>query len=271
MCIKKLILNGLNEICLHKKDVLMRIQIQLLLICCLATGFSATAQKTLNTEEQLWFGAFNQTRLTNKWGFWMDAHLRLRDNFVGDLSQGIVRGGPTYYVTDDIRLTAAYAYVHFFPASGHANISLYEHRPWQQVQWFVRGPRARLMQWVRLEERFRRTALNDNELADGYRFNWRVRYNFAFFVPITKKRFESGGLQLILNDELMVNFGEEIVYNHFDQNRLFGGLVYQINKHAQIHAGYMNLYQQLPAGNVFRNQHSVRIFYFHNLDLRSVE
>ena len=227
-----------------------------------------TAQKTVTTDEQTWLAIFNQTRLSSKWGFWFDAHLRLKDDFVGDLSQAIVRAGPTYYVNNDLRLTAAYAYVYFFPAPGHTNIGLPEHRPWQQVQWFIRGSDARLMQWIRLEERFRRKTFTDNELGEGYNFNWRIRYNFALFLPITKKRFEPGGLQFLINDEVMVNFGKNIVYNHFDQNRFFVGLVYQINKHAQLHGGYMNLYQQLPAGNKFRNQHTVRVFYFHNFDLR---
>lgn len=226
------------------------------------------AQKTVNTEEQAWFGVLNQTRFSKKWGVWVDAHLRLKDEFVGDLSQAILRVGPMYYVNDEVRLTAAYAYVHNFPAAGHANIGLPEHRPWQQVQWFSKGKKARLMQWIRLEERFRRKTLNDNALGNGYTFNWRIRYNFAFFVPLTKKQFEPRGLQFLVNDEMFVNFGKNIVYNHFDQNRLFLGLVYQVNKHAQLHGGYMNLYQQLPAGNQFRNQHSVRIFYFHNFDFR---
>ncbi|MBK7936531.1 MAG: DUF2490 domain-containing protein [Lewinellaceae bacterium] len=238
------------------------------LLFFLAGFHSASAQKTVTTEKQAWFAVLNQTRLTNKWGFWFDTHLRLKDHFVGDASQFIIRAGPTFYLGNDVRLTAAYAYVHTFPAPGHANIALPEHRPWQQVQWFMRGQKALLMQWVRLEERFRRKIRNDNELDEGYNFNWRIRYNVALFVPLTKKRFEPGGLQFLLNDELMINFGKKITYNHFDQNRFFAGLVYQVNKHAQLHAGYMNLYQQLPAGNSFRNQHTVRVFYFHNFDWR---
>lgn len=245
----------------------MKVKFLLFLFTLVIT--SLTAQKTVTTEEQTWFGFFNQTRLTNKWGFWFDTHLRLKDEFAGDLSQFIVRAGPTWYLADDIRITAAYAYVHHFPADGHANIAQPEHRPWQQVQWFMRGQKARLMQWVRLEERFRRKILNDSELADGYNFNWRIRYNFAFFIPITKKRFEPGGLQFLVNDEMMLNFGKNITYNVFDQNRLFAGLVFQVNKHAQLHAGYMNLYQQLSSGNSFKNQHTIRVFYFHNFDLRS--
>jgi len=243
-------------------------KIRLLPFIFALTVTALAAQKTVTNEEQIWLGFFNQTRVTNKWGFWLDAHLRLKDDFVGELSQFIIRAGPTYYLADDIRLTAAYAYIHHFPAEGHKDIAQPEHRPWQQVQWFMRGQKARLMQWVRLEERFRRKILSDSELADGYNFNWRIRYNFAFFIPITKKRFEPGGLQFLLNDELMINFGENITYNVFDQNRLFAGLVYQVNSHAQLHAGYMNLYQQLASGDSFRNQHTIRVFYFHNFDLR---
>jgi len=244
----------------------MKVKVLLFIFTLAATALSA--QKIVTDDEQLWFGAFNQTRLTNRWGIWADAHLRLRDNFVGDLGQSILRAGPIFYLSDDVRLTAAYAYVHTFPAPGHANIGLPEHRPWQQVQWFQRGPKARLTQAIRLEERFRRKTLNDNELGDGYNFNWRIRYNFSLFLPITKKRFEPGGLQFNANNEVFINFGKNIVYNYFDQNRLFVGLVYQVNKHAQLHGGYMHLYQQLAAGNMFRTQHTVRVFYFHNLDLR---
>lgn len=227
-----------------------------------------SAQKTVTEEEKLWLGLFNQTRFSDKWGLWADFHFRLRDNFVGDAAQFIGRVGPMYYLTEDVRLTAAYAYVHHFPAEGHANIAQPEHRPWQQIQWFTRGSKVRLMQWVRLEERFRRKILNDDELAEGYLFNWRVRYNFALFVALTKKRFTPGGFHFLLNNEVMLNFGKNIVFNHFDQNRLFVGLVYNPTAHAQVHLGYMNLYQQLASGDDFRNQHTIRLFYFQNLDLR---
>ncbi|WP_201986011.1 DUF2490 domain-containing protein [Hymenobacter rubidus] len=227
----------------------------------------ARAQKQYVQEKQLWLGVFNQTRFSQRWGTWTDLHLRLHEHFVNRLFQGVARVGLTYYLTDDVRLTAGYAYVHHFP-DGARTVGQPEHRPWQQVQWFTKFPKARLMQWVRLEERFRQQVLNNTDLGSDYNFNYRTRYNAALFLPLTKNGFEPGGLQFLLNDELMVNFGEEIRYNTFDQNRLFAGLVYQVNKHAQIQGGYMHLLQQLPAGDVYRNQHSIRVFYFHNFDLR---
>ena len=226
------------------------------------------AQKQYVQEQQLWLGVFNQTRFSPRWGTWTDLHLRLHDHFVHDLFQGVARVGLTYYLTDDVRLTAGYAYVHHFP-DGARTVGQPEHRLWQQVQWFTKFPKARLMQWVRLEERFRQHVLNNEDLGSNFDFNYRTRYNAALFLPLTKNGFEPGGLQFLLNDELMVNFGEEIRYNYFDQNRLFAGLVYQVNKHAQLQGGYMHLFQQLPAGNVYRNQHSIRVFYSHNFDLRA--
>ena len=239
----------------------------LYLLFFLSAG-SLAGQKTVVDDQQLWTAVFSQIRLTDKWGIWFDAHLRFKEDFVGDLSQGIIRLGPTYYVNDNVRLTAAYAYVHTFPAPGHANIGLPEHRPWQQVMWLTPGKNIRLAQSIRLEERYRRKTLDDDHLGEGYNFNWRARLNFTVSLPLTKKKFEPGGLQAVINEELMVNFGKNVVYNHFDQNRFFVGLAYPFSKHAQIQAGYMNLYQQLASGNQFRNQHTIRIFYFHNIDLR---
>ncbi len=227
-----------------------------------------SAQKTITEDEQTWFAVFNQTRFTDKWGLWADSHFRLKNDFVKDPSLFLIRVGPTYYVNDDVRLTAAYCFANIFPEEGHKNISQPEHRPFQQIQWFTKLPFGKLMQWVRLEERFRRKIKNDNELADGYNFNWRTRCNFALFVPLSKKGFAPGSFQFLLNDELMVNFGKNIVYNYFDQNRLFGGFVYQISKESLVQLGYMNVFQQQSAGNKYKSIHTLRLFYSHNFDFR---
>ncbi len=216
----------------------------------------AQAQKQLVQERQTWLGVFTQTRFSDRWGLWAEGHLRLHDQFVHELFQTVACAGATYYLTDDVRLTGGYAYAYLYP-DGARTVGQPEHRPWQQVQWFTRFPRARLMQWVRLEERFRQQVVRNDELGSDFDFNYRTRFNAALFLPLTRKQFAPGGLQLLLNDEVMVNFGEQIRYNYFDQNRLFAGVVYQVSKQAQV-----------QAGDIYRNQHTIRVFYFHNLDLR---
>ena len=224
--------------------------------------------KQTTSVQQIWTGYFNQTRFSNKWGMWLDVHLRTKEDFFTNFSQAIFRGGLTYYITDDVKLTGGYAYVNHFPAEGHRNISQPEHRPWQQIQWHTRYNWIRLMQWARLEERWRRKILNDDELAEGYNFNFRARYNFLFQVALNKKKFQPNTLAAVLNNELHINFGKQVVNNYFDQNRFFAGLTYFVNRHDNIQLGYMNVFQQLAAGNRYRSIHAARVFYFHNLDLR---
>jgi len=236
-----------------------------LFLLCLESNSQVKQTTSVN---QAWAGYFNQTRFSNKWGVWADFHVRTKENFFTDLSQAIVRVGLTYYLTDDAKLTAGYAYVNHFPADNHKNISQPEHRPWQQIQWHTRYTKLRLMQWFRLEERFRRKILNDNELAQGYLFNFKFRYNFFAQFPLSKKRFHPATFSLVVNDEVHINFGKQIINNYFDQNRFFLGFNYHVNKHDNLQFGYMNLFQQLAAGNRYRSLHTARLFYFHNLDSR---
>lgn len=230
---------------------------------------AATAQvKSTEKVNQLWFGYFSQTRFNDKWGSWVDLHLRTKENFVRDLSQSIVRVGLTYYVNDATRLTAGYAYVTQYPGDSHKKISQPEHRPWQQVQWFTKYGKKRMMQWLRLEQKFRHKILNDSTLAPGYNFNYKVRYNIWYDIPLSQRGIVPNTLSFVVNDELHVNFGKQVVNNYFDQNRFFLGLKYQVTDQSNLQVGYMNLFQQLAAGSKYKSINTIRFFYFQNFDLR---
>ena len=240
-----------------------------LFVIIAAVKINAFAQ-TKSTEHinRIWGGYFNQTRFSDKWGLWSEVQLRTKEDFVKDISQSIVRVGVMYYLDDATKLTAGYAYVNDFPGDNHKNISAPEHRPWQQIQWHTKYGKNRMMQWIRLEERYRHKIKNDDELAEGYNFNWRIRYNVWYEIPFIKNGAQPNSWSFIANDEVHVNFGKQIVNNYFDQNRLFLGLKYQTGEHSNLQFGYMNLFQQLAAGNKYRNINVIRIFFFQNFDWR---
>lgn len=233
-------------------------------------GLAGKAQVVKNNTQvnQLWTGYFSQIRFNDKWGLWTDLQLRTKENFTDNLSQSLVRFGLTHYLTDNTKLTFGYAWINHFPADNHAYVSRPEHRIWQQIQWHTKHPRLRLMQWLRLEEKFRRKVVSATTLGDDYNYNWKLRYNFLLNVPLGNKAFTPKTVSFVANDELHINFGNEIVYNYFDQNRFFIGFNYHVNAVDNIQFGYMNLFQQLASGNSYRNIHAARVFYFHNLDLR---
>src|SRR5688500_10563552 len=99
----------------------------------------AMAQKTSTTMQQVWLSYHNQLRFSNKWGLWNAAQLSTRNNFTRDFSVYILSSGLIYHITEDLRITAGYAYAHYFPASSKG-VAQAEHRPWQQVLWQNRYP-----------------------------------------------------------------------------------------------------------------------------------
>ncbi|MGZ8537990.1 MAG: DUF2490 domain-containing protein [Flavisolibacter sp.] len=245
-----------------------QITIGIAVLMLIGLDIHAQSDKQIERLEQVWTGYFNQTRFSNRWGVWFDGQLRTKDNFFTELSTLIIRPGITYYISDATKLTAGYGYINHYPGDNHKEISQPEHRPWQQVQWHTKYSKVRTMQYLRLEERFRRKILNDSTLAEGHNFNFRFRYAFLLQVPLTNKPIGKGDFSFIVNDEIHINLGKEILYNTFDQNRFFLGFAYHTNANDNFQFGYMHMFQQLAAGNMYKSVHAARVFYFHNLDLR---
>ena len=244
--------------------------IKIFFCCILITFCNSSIAQTKQTEKlsQVWLAYFNQTRFTNKLGMWTDLHLRTKEDLVDNFSQSILRFGLTYYINDVTKFTLGYAYVTNYPGDNHKQIAQAEHRPWQQLQWHTKYGKKRMMQWLRLEEKYKQKILNDSSLATGYSFNWKLRYNFWYEVPFNKEGNLAKAWSFILNDEVHINFGKQVINNYFDQNRFFLGLKYQLTAHNNLQFGYMNVFQQLAAGNKYKSINAARIFYFHNIDLR---
>jgi hypothetical protein len=228
----------------------------------------SVAQKHTEDRQQLWLGYFNQTRYTKRFGTWADIHYRLTDHFVNQPFQFLTRVGLTYYLGNNVRVTAGYAYARHFEEG--VTPTRNEHRPWQQLWWKQDYNGFSTMQWVRLEERYREK-VKEGRVVDGYNFNYRIRYNLSLFVPLKGSKLEAKTPFFALIDEVFINMGKEVVYNYFDQNRFFIGFGYQFNTHLNAQLGYMNLFQQTAAGNKYTDSHAIRLFVFQTLDLRKQE
>ena len=235
----------------------------------LCLGPLALAQKQIENREQTWIAYFNQTRFTKRSGLWVDLHYRLTGDFINQKSVSINRLAYIYYLSDQVRLMAGYAYVKQFGLSAGAT-DIPEHRPWQQIQWLEKKNGFNLAQFFRIEERYRRRVVN-GELINDHDFNWRFRYSFALTLPLKGKVTGPKTPFLFFNNEVHLNAGKNIVNNYFDQNRFFVGFGYQFTSNLNAHIGYLNVFQQLPAGNQYVNINALRLFIFHNIDLRNDE
>lgn len=232
-------------------------------------GSAQTVEKHIHDREQLWLGYFNQTRLTNKFGLWLDVQYRMTDNFTDRPFQFLFRPALTYFIKDNLRVNVGYALTEHFPAKG-LKTTRTEHRPWQQIWWNQKYPALTTLQWLRLEQRFNERIADDIKV-DGYNYNFRVRYNFSFLIPLKGKEMVAHTPFLAIQDEVFLNFGDRIAYNTFDQNRFFAGFGFQFSSHLNAQFGYMNVYQQEASGNNYLSTHAIRLFVFHSLDLRNKE
>lgn len=226
-----------------------------------------TPAKEVTERRQAWLGYTNQTRIAPKFSLWLDLHAR-RTDFLDRWATTIIRPGITYHLSDHTRFTAGYAFVSHWPALETQQTVRPEQRLWQQISWGSKSPKLQLSQWIRLEERFLRR-IHQDALQPGHNFHYKTRYMIGLMVPLKGDFIEPGVPFAVVNDEVHVQFGKEIVYNYFDQNRLFAGLGYQFTKNLNAQLGYLQVFQQQPVGNKFFNTHALRLFLFHNLDLRS--
>lgn len=239
-----------------------------LVLVILPFGNGSRAQgteKEFEHREMTWFGLFNQTRFTNRSGVWADLHLRLNDKYVNEVHATLYRFAYIYFITDKTRLSAGYAFQNQ-PGHGEMVADVLEHRPWQQIQWFEKKKAFSMMQWLRLEQRFRKAGESDYTFA-----NHRIRYNIALTIPLTSKEVKARTPFLFTNNEVFINLGRNVVNNYFDQNRFFAGFGYQFTSHLNAQLGYMHVFQQLPAGNRYIDTDAIRLFIFHSMDLRKQE
>jgi hypothetical protein len=238
-------------------------------LLCTSNSDAQRPDKNIHEREQLWLGYFNQTRLTNRLGLWIDVQYRLTDNFVARPFQFLFRPALTYFISDNLRANLGYTLVEHFPAKG-LNTARTEHRVWQQIWWNQKYSGLTTLQWLRLEQRFNEKVVDDQK-EPGYNYSFRVRYNLSFFIPLKGKEILPKTPFAAIANEVFLNFGDNIVYNTFDQNRLFVGFGYQFTPHLNAQLGYLNVYQQESSGNNYFSTHAIRFFVFHSIDLRKKE
>ncbi len=227
-------------------------------------SFQSLAQtKTVNNVSQSWTSLNSIIRFNKHWGIVADAHLR-RTNFLADPNFYFLRTGVQYWVNDHLTLTAGIGKMWVAPSSPNWEHFSVENRIYQQALLSNKLGKIGMIQRFRNEQRWIEKIINDQFTGD-YKFSNRIRYLLAFNIPIFKNpNYPS----LSLSDELMIQFGKEIVYNTFDQNRLFLGIRQPLSKNLNFDFGYMLSYQQKSSGSQYDRIQTLRCFFYFAPDLR---
>lgn len=90
---------------------------------------------------------------------------------------------------------------------------------------------------------------------------YRMRYRLRFL--INKDYYsERNTLYTYLSNEIMVNYGNNIVYNMFSQNRIQLALGYRFHPSSRIELRYMNRFRSRPSGFEYDNTQAVMLGIF---------
>ena len=238
----------------------------LLLSFLLLFSLSAAAQhKPVLFQQQSWIGYYPQVKFAKHWGLWFDSEVHTNDHYFNGFSQATLRLAATYYNNKNNKFTVGYGYTDYFPGEDHAYISIPEHFAWEQYQWFSNSRRNKLMQWIRLEQKFKEDVLDNYTAAGTYTFMYRARYNIYYNVSLNSKGLLPESLSLVMGDELYLYYGPHIENHVFDQNRIFLGLSYAVNAHDNLVFGLMNMYQGDLSGTQFKDNNVLRLSFFENI------
>lgn len=225
--------------------------------------FIAAAQnvteKQVLQQYQVWASINNTIRFSEHWGILADFHIRT-NNFLSDQNFYFVRGAANYWFRDNITAAAGYAHMWLAPTRVDWHVFSNENRIYQQFQVSTKKDRIFILHRLRNEQRWQQKIVNDNK-TDNYKFTDRVRYLFSFNCAVSRNKYVPS---LVISDEILIQFGKEVVYNTFDQNRLFIGIKQNINPRLNFDFGYMNVYQQRATGYNYDMNHTLRLFFYYN-------
>lgn len=221
-------------------------------------------RKEVKMQSQSWFGLGTTFNVTDHWGFVVDGQIR-RNDFLADHNFYLLRGGVSYLANPNLTLIVGYAHQWTAPTKPGWSTFSDENRIYQQAQLNSKLGTVTMMQRIRNEQRWQEKIENDKSTGEN-KFTDRVRYLLSFNIPI----FEKKNLPtLLVSDEILLQFGKEVVNNTFDQNRFFIGIKQVINPKWSFDLGYMNVYQQKSSGYQYDDDHVLRLFIYYNTSLKS--
>ncbi|UQD55957.1 DUF2490 domain-containing protein [Flavobacterium sp. K5-23] len=243
----------------------MKFLIYFLSIFLLSVGVKAQTEKNIKNQSLLWTRYYNQLDLNNKWSVHTEIDNRV---FINSVTQNTLVGRIQLRdkVTDKIELGVGFDY--FSVATQDPEIingfHIPEYRAQQDVTVKQSLGKINLSHRYMIEERFVHNS-SKLMLEEGTTFYLRFRYRIQGDYTFWKN--EKQYLKGIVHDELMINGGNKIIKNTFDQNRIYGALQFGVNKSIAMEFGYLNSFQQRASGVDYFARDIIRFSFIHKVKI----
>ncbi len=214
----------------------------------IATSITATCQAVAQEDVPqnfcVWPGweVFMPFREDGRWGLFAEGYVK-RVNFLKDPQSLFLRLGGTYYLKNGNRITGGIAWQYNYPYDEAAlPYSWPDSRIWQQYMIRRVSSKNKEHLWVqrlRLEERW--LARKNDPAEDGYDS---YKFETTFRYMLRSQWYIRPRVGLAVYEEVHLRvYSEERDEKIFDQNRIYAGLIYALDKDRlwRIETGYMFL------------------------------
>lgn len=230
----------------------------------LLIGFNYSVQgqtdKTVTRQEQLWTGLIINYSFNNKHIFTTEIENRI---FILPYKQSTTLYRFNYRIPINTSLSFSFGFANFYQWSQNdyldkGDFAVPEYRPHVDFyhQHLSKQKKWKFIGRFRNEFRLFHNA-NSSELINGYHGYYRSRYRI-----MTEHVFNTNAKHQLLfrvGGEVHFNFGNEIIYNHFDQFRAISGFQLKLTDSIQFGAEYLYWYQHRASKNAYYQRDIFRI------------
>jgi Protein of unknown function (DUF2490) len=230
-----------------------------LFVLAIPPAFSQEAQRTSTANIHGWYNYFGDHPVSERWGIHLEGQWR-RHDVITQWQQLLLRPGINFSVNKNLMFTAGYAFVETYPYGEFpSRYRFAEHRLFEQVILKHEVGRLGLQHRYRLEQRYLGEKVQPSDSGiDSWRYENRFRYMMRMNMPLGKKK----KLYLGVYDEIMVNFGNNVAANIFDQNRAYAALGYSLGKNTRLEIGYLLQTLQQRNGRVIEYNNTFQFSIF---------
>ncbi|MEM6263234.1 MAG: DUF2490 domain-containing protein [Bacteroidota bacterium] len=220
--------------------------IRLILTFVLAPNILFAQQKSIAYDNQQWLQYYQTLQVSNRISILNDVGYRVKD-VLQRRSQYLVRTMVSWQVGKEAKVGVGIGHWGSFRTKGLGRIEIRPHLNFstrhQQGKWVFSHR-------LRGEQRFFQSV---NPSGDHVS-NIRIRYRLIGKFPLVQFLDSSpiSGLDMLLGNEVMLNLGESIAYNVFDQNRVLAGTLLKVSPALHISLLYQHRFQALNQPAAYR-------------------
>lgn len=189
-----------------------------------------------------WLVYVGDHQVAPKWAVHTEYQLR-RVDWLRTPQQWMARLGLVHTLGERVKASGGYTYLQTHRYGAYAEVpgrAEPEHRLYEDLTLQDQLGRLGLKHRVRLEQRWLGSRAGGGEgPVQQWEYQNRIRYQLAATFPLQGAKIDDNEFYLAGFDEVFIGFGQNVGLNVFNQNRLSGGVGFQVNSATKAELNYL--------------------------------